>query len=302
MRQVKFIVVTLALGCFLTFGYTNPNNLNKEDDGSSFTGVAPSSIQENSVSDDEKEDDNTNNVLKEYGPLTICADKATYDSDKGTLTYFGDVFVMQIHHKHILCKKIKNPKKDFVYFTRNKQDTFKQLQEKWFNHAKEICADEKECNFISGQKLTMQLDKDRKVQTLVMDTEGENISQFYTYPTNANKDFKDSQQLTKGPLDGEGKTIIYNVVNKSLELNKKAIINQNQNKYKGDKIVYDIEHDMVNIPGSKNRRSTIVLDGIQKETKIDVGLTPIADFHKDTKTSSGSTISTDPENLDNPVL
>ena len=45
-------------------------------------------------------------------------------------------------------------------------------------------------------------------------------------------------------------------------------IQQNQNKYKGEKIVYDIEHDLVTIPGSKNKRSTIVLDGIQSETKI----------------------------------
>ena len=286
--------------------YSNSNNFSSElVDSSSFTGVDPSSIQEDTLSDNEKEDGSVDNILKEYGPLTVCADRATYDSDKATLTYFDNVFVMQIHNKHILCRKVKSPKKGLVYFTRNKKDTFKQLQEKWLNHAKEICADEKECNFISGQKLTMQLDKDRKVQTLVMDTEGDNISQFYTYPTNANKDFKDSQQLTKGPLDGEGKTIIYNVVNKSLELNKKAIINQNQNKYKGNKIVYDIEHDMVNIPGSKNKRSTIVLDGIQKETKLDVGLTPIADYHKDSATSSGSTLSTasiDAENSDDPAL
>lgn len=305
MRQFKLIVVTFALGCFLTFGYTNPNEPNKLDDGSSFTGVDPSSIQEDAVSDNENEDDGVDNILKEYGPLTICADRATYDSGKGTLTYFGDVFVMQIHNKHILCRKVKSHKKDIVYFTRNKKYTFKQLQEKWFKHAKKICTDERGCNFISGQKLTMQLDNYRKVQTLVMDTDGEYISQFYTYPTNANKDFKDSQQLAKGPLDGEGKTIIYNLVNKSLELNKKAIVNQNQNKYKGEKIVYDIEHDLVTIPGSKNKRSTIVLDGIQSETKIDIGLTPIADFHKGSKTSSGSTLGTDntnSKNLDNPAL
>ncbi len=95
----------------LTFGYTNPNESNKIEDGSSFTGVDPSSIQEDTVSDNEKEDESVDNILKEYGPLTVCADRATYDSDKGTLTYFGNVFVMQIHNKHILCRKVKSPKK-----------------------------------------------------------------------------------------------------------------------------------------------------------------------------------------------
>ena len=305
MRQVKLLLVAIGCISFFTIGYTTSSEPYKSDDGSSFTGMTPSSIQENSVSDNEKEDDGGNNILKEYGPLTICADRATYDSNKGTLTYFGNVFVMQIHNKHILCRKVKKPKKDYVYFTRNKKDSFPQLQEKWFNHAKEICADEKECNFISGQKLTMQLDKDKKVQTLIMNTEGDNTSQFYTYPTNANEDFTKSKQLTKGPLNGEGKTVIYDVVNKNLELHKKAIVNQNENQYKGDKIVYDMEHDLINIPGSKNRRSKIVLDGIQDETKIDIGLTPIADFHKDSKTSSGSTLSTentDSEDLDNPAV
>ena len=307
MRQVKLIVVSIVLVGLLTFGYVNHLTVsNKLEEGASFTGVAPSSIQENTVSDNEKEDNGANNILKEYGPLTICADRATYDGNKGTLTYFGDVFVMQIHNKHILCRKNKKPKKDFVYFTRNKKDTFKQLQEKWYHHAKDICADEKECNFISGQKLTMQLDKDRKVQTLIMNTEGNNTSQFYTYPTNSNKDFTKSKRLTRGPLDGEGKTIIYDVVNKDLKLYKKAIVNQNENRYEGDKVVYDMEHDLVNILGSKNRRSKIVLDGVQSETKINTGLTPIIDFHKNSITSSGSTLSstenTKSGDLDNPVV
>ena len=301
MHQAKLILVALVLGGSLTFSYSNSNEPNKLEEGSSFTEVEPSSIQKDNISDNEKENDDADNILREYGPFTICADRATYDSNKGTLTYFGDVFVMQIHNKHILCSKVKKPKKDLVYFTRNKKDSFKQLQEKWLNHAKEICADEKECNFISGQKLTMQLDKDRKVQTLVMDTEGVNISQFYTYPTNANEDYKNSKQLTKGPLNGEGKKILYNVVNKSLELYKKAIVIQNANKYKGDKITYDLEHDLVTIPGSKNKRSTIVLDGMQKQTKLDMGLTPIADFHKDSATG-GTTTNTDLENEDNPVI
>jgi lipopolysaccharide transport protein LptA len=276
MRQAKLVLVALSLIGFFTISYSNLSEPYKSGSGSAFTGVDPSSIQEDSISDDEKEDDGASNSLKEYGPLTVCADRATYNSDEGTLTYYGDVFVMQIHNKHILCRKVKNPKKNYVYFTRNKKDTFKQLQEKWLGHVKEICADEKGCNFISGQKLTMKLDKDKKVQTLTMDTEGGEVSQFYNYPVDTNKDYKSSKELTKGPLDGEGKIVVYNVVNKSLELHKKAVINQNENQYKGDKIIYDMAHDLITIPGSKNRRSKIVLDGIQGKTKLDMGLAPIA--------------------------
>ena len=252
MRQVKLVLVALSFIGFFTISYSNLREPYKSDDGA-------------------------NNSLKTYGPLTVCADRVTYNSDEGKLTYYGDVFVMQIHNKHILCRKVKKPKKNYVYFTRDKKYTFKQLQEKWFGHAKEICADEKGCNFISGQTLTIKLDKDKKVQTLTMDTEGDEISQFYNYPVDTNKNYKSSKELTKGPLDGEGKVIVYDVVNKSLELNKKAVVNQNKNQYKGDKIIYDMEHDLINIPGSKNRRSEIVLDGIEGQTKLDTGLAPIAD-------------------------
>ena len=278
MHQAKWMLVTLVLVGYLTAGYSNYSEPYKSDYSSSSREIVPSSIQEDFISDNKKEDGNSNDIRKEYGPpFTICADRATYYINKDILTYSGDVFVMQIYNKHIFCRKIKKPKKNSVYFTRNKTDTFKQLQEKWFNYAKEICVDEKECNFISGQKLTIQLTKDKKVQALIMDTEGDETSQFYTYPTYVNESFKNIKQLRKDPLNGEGKQVIYNVVNKNLELHEKAIINQNGNQYKGDTIIYDMNHDLINISGSKNNRSKIILDGIQKETKINFGLTPIAD-------------------------
>ena len=270
MRQVKLVLVIMGLIGFFVTGYSISSEPYK--------------------SDDEKENGSTNNALKEYGPLTVCADNVIYNSNKGVLVYSGNVFVMQIHNKHILCKKIKNPKKNASYFTRNKSYTFKELQKKWLVQAKDICAKEKGCNFISGQKLIIILDKDNNVQTLTMDAEKDEFVRFYTYPTNTDKDFKNSKQLTKGPLNGEGKMVVYSVVNKSLVLNSKAMVTQNENTYKGDKIIYDMVHDLVSIPGSKNKRSKIVLDGIQDETKMDMGLTPIADFNKK------PTVSTDEDN------
>ncbi|QIV96235.1 lipopolysaccharide transport protein LptA [Allofrancisella inopinata] len=303
MRQARIVLVALGvLGIFLS-GYSDSSSLADNSLHSISNQNIP--LQEGSAAvADEKEDTGADNILKEYGPLTICADKATYDSNKETLTYYGDVFVMQIHNKHILCKKPKTTKAtktNIVYFTRNKAIPFKELQQQWFEQAKELCADEQECNFISGQKLVMELDKDRKVQTLTMESMDGELSQFYTFPTNSDQAYQKSKKLTKGPLNGVARKIIYNVVKKSLELFEDAVINQNENHYKGREINYDMDHDLVAIPGSKDRRSKIILDGVQSETKIDTGLKPISEYNKNKKVSSGSTVKTssfdDSENI-----
>ncbi|MED7819576.1 LptA/OstA family protein [Francisella sp. 19S2-10] len=249
----------------------------------SFAISSSTAMKEDSVTADEKENNSVDNVLKEYGPITICADRAVYDGSKNRLTYYDNVFVMQIHNKHILCHKPSIEKKGVEYFERDKKYSFEQLQKKWFETAKELCASEKECNFISGQKLVMQLTKEKKVETLTMESEGMDRSQFYTFPTNSAPNFIESKKITRGPVSGVAKKIIYNIAEKQLELDKKATVIQNENRYRGEKIIYDIRHDLVSIPGSRNRRSTIVLEGISKQTKINTGLTPISDYHKNTE-------------------
>ncbi|AXA33823.1 LptA/OstA family protein [Francisella adeliensis] len=244
-------------------------------DSKSFTGVDQSALKKENVATNEKENNDNNNGLKAYGPLTICSDRAFYDGNQGTLIYTGNVFVMQVHNQHILCHKPKKLKKSSEYFTRDKSYSFKQLQEKWMTKAKKICAKQKECNFISGQKLTIQLTQEKKIKTLVMDSEGIENSEFYTYPIDANSDFSESKKVTKGPLKGNAKQVTYDIINKDLYLHRQAVVNQNQNQYKGDKIIYDIEHDLINIPGSKQRRSNIILDGVEKQTKINTGLPTI---------------------------
>ncbi|BCD90424.1 hypothetical protein fh0823_05630 [Francisella halioticida] len=266
MRQAKLMLAALSL-CSLF------NN--------SFAISSSIATKEDNVTANEKENNSTNNVLKEYGPITICSDRAVYDANKKRLIYYDNVFVMQIHHKHILCHKPRILKKGIDYFERDKKYSFEQLQKKWYEEAKKLCDSEKECNLISGQRLVMQLNKDKKVKTLTMESEGMDRSQFYTFPTNPTQNFIDSKRITRGPVTGVAKKIIYNVVNKSLELDKKAKVTQNDNQYRGEKIIYDIKHDLVSIPGSRNRRSAIVLEGISKQTKINTGLTPISDYHKD---------------------
>ncbi|QIW10250.1 LptA/OstA family protein [Francisella sp. LA112445] len=276
MRQAKLMLV--ALGLFSLFNTSFAVNTNAV-------------VKEDNVTANEKENNSVDNVLKEYGPITICSDRAVYDSNENRLTYYDNVFVMQIHHKHILCHKPQVLKKGIEYFERDKKYSFEQLQEKWLEEAKKLCASEKECNFISGQKLVVQLNKDKKVKTLTMESEGLDRSQFYTYPTNSSPNFIDSERITRGPVTGVAKKIIYNVVKKDLELDKKAKVTQHGNRYKGEKIIYDIKHDLVSIPGSRNRRSTIVLEGVTKATKINTGLTPISDYHKgDSKKTQKSSI------------
>ncbi|AJC48912.1 hypothetical protein IB642_01980 [Allofrancisella guangzhouensis] len=290
MRQARFVLVALVvLGVFFN-GYSDSYNQVSSSNLTSEQSILP---QESSTAiADEKEDTSADNILKEYGPLTICADKATYDSSKETLTYYGNVFVMQIHNKHILCKEPKISKTNMVYFTRDETIPFKKLQQEWFEQAKELCADEHECNFISGQKLVMKLDKDRKVQTLTMESQDDELSQFYTFPTNSVQGYQKSKKIINGPLDGVGRRIIYNVVKKNLELFENAVVNQNENHYKGREINYDMDHDLVAIPGSKDRRSKIILDGVDSDTKIDTGLKPISEYNKKKKVNSGSTVKT----------
>ena len=270
MRQAKLMLVVLGL-CSLF--------------NTSFAINSSTETREDNVTANEKENNSVDNVLKEYGPITICADKAVYDGDKNRLTYYDNVFVMQIHNKHILCHKPRILKKGIEYFERDKKYTFEQLQKKWYEEAKKLCASERECNFISGQRLVMQLSKDKKVKTLTMESEGMDRSQFYTFPTNPRPNFIESKKITRGPVTGVAKKIIYNLTNKNLELDKKAKVTKNDNQYRGEKIIYDIKHDLVSIPGSRNRRSTIVLEGVSKQTKVKTGLMPISDYHKDAKKS-----------------
>lgn len=275
MRLGNFFLVIISFIFTVKLMIATPSDPVNISDSKTFTGVDQATLNNTSISASEKENTSDNNKLKDYGPLTICSDKMFYDGKKGVIVYVGNVFVMQVHDHHILCHKPEKLKKGYEYFDREKKYSFKQLQAKWMSTAKSICAEQKECNFISGQKLTITLTEENKINNLVMDSEGLEHSEFYTYPINSNSDFTESKKVTRGPLEGNAKQVIYDIVNEDLLLQRQAEVNQNQNQYKGDKIIYDIEHDLVNIPGSKQRRSKIVLDGVQKQTRIDTGLPTI---------------------------
>lgn len=285
MRQAK-ICALVALVLTYSYGIADVDRADIDYSSPQYN----NSEQQDNAASSEKEDDSVDNTLKDYGPITICADKAVYNDQKKTLTYYDNVVVMQIHNKHILCKKPKKLKDSTVYFSRDDKLPFKKLQDEWLKSAKSWCTDQKECNFISGQKLTLNLDKDNKVDTLIMSSAGDELSQFYNYPVDANPDFKTSKEVTNGPAEGVAKQIIYDVVNKNLKLNKDSVVTQNGNKYKGQKVDYDLDHGLISIPGSRHKRSTIVLDGVADQTKIDTGLTPIKDYHKNDNMSSGSGI------------
>ncbi|MFV9924458.1 hypothetical protein A2G94_01610 [Francisella endosymbiont of Ornithodoros moubata] len=280
MQRARLLIVISLL--FVSNAFSNVEE-NKIDYSSP---IYNSSLQEDSVTDEEKENNSNDNNLKEYGPVTICADNAVYDDNQGILTYLGNVFVMQIHNKHILCHQPSSFKKGINYFIRDNSLPFKQLQQKWLEQAKLLCSQERECNFISGQKLIIKLDKDRKFKTFTMLSEGDEKSQFYTFPTNSNPNYTNLKTLTRGPVQGSSIKIVYDVDDKHLELYKKAIAFQNDNVYKGEKVIFDIAHDLISIPGCENRRSTIILDGIQNQTRVNTGLTPISDYQKDSQRGS----------------
>lgn len=305
MRQVRLVLLLLMF-------IASPAFSNEENGDIDYSlPIYNSALQEDSVIENEKEDNSPNNKLSEYGPITVCSDKAVYNNETGTLVYTGKVFVMQIHNKHILCHKpqssyykwgeifsykwfqkkwLDSPnmchkpqslEKGVTYFIRDKDLSFKELQKSWLSHAKELCLDEKECHFISGQTLTIQLDKKKNVTSLTMSSQGQEKSQFYNYPIDINSNYEKLKTVTNGPVVGEGEQIVYNVPTQSIELQGKAIAVQKGNEYKGDKVIYDVKHDLISIPGNKDKRSTMVLDGVEKQTKIDTGLTPISQYQKD---------------------
>lgn len=97
MQRARLLIVISLL--FVSNAFSNVEG-NKVDYSSP---IYNSSLQDDNVTDEEKENNSDDNNLKEYGPVTICADNAVYDDNQGILTYLGNVFVMQIHNKHILC-------------------------------------------------------------------------------------------------------------------------------------------------------------------------------------------------------
>jgi lipopolysaccharide transport protein LptA len=196
---------------------------------------------------------------------------------------------MQVHNKTILCREPLTLKKNDEYFVRNKSQPFEVLQSYWFDHAKKICDSTKECNFISGKKLTITLDKERQVKTLVMESKDGDLSQFYTYPLDTDNDYSSTKMITRGPLTGVSEDIIYDVQKKQMQLIKKVRVIQHGNNYKGEKITYYMDRDLVTIPGSTYKRSKIVLDGVAKQTHMDTGLTDISDYDKKNKSKQGFT-------------
>ncbi len=216
-------------------------------------------------------------VIDDYGPITICADKLDYDGKKRTLTYLGKVFVMQAWKQNILCEdfnKVNENTSNTVYFGKYEDKSFTETQNLWLEKAKTICEKTKECNFITGQSLVVKLDKNRKVETITVtvDKNSDNFAKFYSYPLDENKGNKGYQKTFKGIIGGHGKKIIYSIINKKMILKDKAFVTQNGNDYAGDEIDYDLAHDLIAVPGSKvSKRSTIVLEGVSDETKVKLG-------------------------------
>ncbi|MBK2027803.1 hypothetical protein IB642_07150 [Allofrancisella guangzhouensis] len=200
MQQTKFTVIILSLLGFVTNMYSN-TNLN--DKNSIFSGSNQSPLQKEDkvatneipkeynffiITADNNMYDSKTSVITYYGnvfskipnikedtsiktsdnPLTIWADKATYNSNNGILIYYGNVFVMQTNNKYILNYKPK--------LETDEKDTSKQLQEMQLDDAKRICTKKMGCSFISGQKLTIKLTKERKIKNIIIESKDGKIS------------------------------------------------------------------------------------------------------------------------------
>ena len=224
--------------------------------------------------------------FKKDGPIVVCSDTLDYQSADRKIIYSGKVFLLQLKNKDIYCTlnstESENNSKSASYFDRGENKDFQTIQNEWMLQAKKICIEEKGCNFISGQKLTINLDDDRKVDTIVVDSIGSNFVKFYFHPQgyvdlNAGEEHR---KLSKGPTEGESRQVVYDVVDKTVSLIKDAVSKQNGNEYKGEKIDYDLSKDLIYVPGDRRKRSRFVLDGIAEDAKINTGLTKIKELQK----------------------
>lgn len=224
--------------------------------------------------------------FKKDGPIVVCSDVLDYQSTTRKIIYSGKVFLFQLKNKDIYCKLDdsidKNESKSASYFDRGEDKDFKDVQNEWMLQAKKICIEEKGCDFISGQKLTINLDENRKVDTIVVDSIGADFVKFNFHPQGYvdENTGEEHRKLSKGPTEGESRQVIYDVVHKTVSLIKDAIATQNGNEYKGEKIDYDLSKDLIYVPGDGRRRSRFVLDGIAADAKIDTGLTKIKKLQK----------------------
>ncbi|MCF6765083.1 hypothetical protein L3V82_04810 [Thiotrichales bacterium 19S3-7] len=202
------------------------------------------------------------------GPITICSDELHYDQSQNTLIYQGNVIIMQIKDIKLYCGPIdkdenSNTKTTASFWVKpsGQNTNYNTLQQKELNIAKSLCKQQGKCRYMSGQKLIVYLNeagKAKEIQLLVDDQKSKlPVAKYYSLST----DDKNKQT----PSYAYSKIMQFEPQQNLLTLKKNAFVQQKHNSFSGEKITYNTQTEVVNVPKQDYQRATMIIS--QEETK-----------------------------------
>ncbi len=199
--------------------------------------------------------------------VTICSDSITYDHAQHTVTYKGNVTVLQIQGVAIQCqagggafpellsKKLPNT----VLWVSGKSGDYSEISLKELAGAKKLCKAQDGCRFISGQKLIINLNpKTNKVSQIKMTVNDEKENAiYYSWP----KKEKGKSQKNNEVL-ALGESLQYLTEKHLLEVEGHAKITQGENNFSGEKVTYDTKSKFISVPNTGGRSTMVIDNGV----------------------------------------
>ena len=216
------------------------------------------------------------------GPVTICSDQLSYTQKQNHLTYSGNVVVLQIKDVNILCESkadtlpevLSDTRPNYSMWVARAGKSYQQIQKSEEQLARKICARQKQCRFLAGQKLQVQLNQDNQVKkvSLTVEPDKGNVTHFYgASPGSPEQKKKDQQRHKKshssqrGQANSEidetyarGEKMYFLPLQHKMVIAGKAHLKKGGNTFQGKKIIYDTESRVVSVPDEGHRASMII--------------------------------------------
>lgn len=197
------------------------------------------------------------------GPITICSNSLHFDQEKNELVYEGNVTVLQIKDLAISCSNnlTKNSKNMASLWVSPETNNYNQMQQEGLAIAKKLCKEKGNCRYMSGQKLTVYLDEEGQAKQVDMiaynDKEKLPVAKYYSLETD-----KKGKTTTSYAY---GKLMEFEPEKNLLTIEKNAYITQKNNSFNGDKITYNTQTGVVDVPKQAYQRATMIISS--DETK-----------------------------------
>ena len=203
--------------------------------------------------------------VKKDGPITVCSNTLTYDPTMHLIQYAGNVTVMQAKDLNVLCHANNNEAamlpNSLALPDMQKTASADDFLKATLNLVEKSCQKLKACRFMQGQKLNIYLDKkNQKVEHIVMTSAMPHYVQYYsqTEDTKHNEGNQGDKPNTD-KVYAKGQKMTFNQLTHKLVIEKNAVVAQNQNQFKGKKVIYNAESGLVTVPNT-GERATVILD------------------------------------------